>query len=102
MKLVSYLKDEHEQLGVLINEFVYDMEVLHPDLPGTMSMFLNYWEDAFPVAQAGEMMLKEGTRSSNRAIPLKDVQLVGAGSFSCFLPGWICISPACSSRKKKP
>lgn len=76
MKLVTYIKEEREQLGVLVNEHVYDMEVLHPDLPGTMSLFLNYWEDAFPIAQAGELLLREGTRSSNRAIPLKDVQLL--------------------------
>src|SRR5882762_4545718 len=81
MKLVSYIKDEHEQLGVLINDLIYDTEVLHPDLPGTMSMFLNYWEDTFPVAQAGELMLKEGTRSSNRAIALKDVQLLAPVPF---------------------
>jgi fumarylacetoacetate (FAA) hydrolase len=81
MKLVSYIKDEHEQLGLLINDLIYNTEVLHPDLPGTMSMFLNYWEDTFPVAQAGEMMLKEGTRSSNRAIPLKDVQLLAPVPF---------------------
>jgi fumarylacetoacetate (FAA) hydrolase len=76
MKLVSYIKDEREQLAVLINNVVYDMEVLHPDLPGTMSMFLNYWEDAFPIAQAGELMLREGSRTSNRGISLNDVQLL--------------------------
>ena len=81
MKLVSYIKDEHEQLGVLINDLIYDTEVLHPDLPGTMSMFLNYWEDTFPVAQAGELMIKEGTRSSNRARPLRDVQLLAPVPF---------------------
>ena len=76
MKLVSYIKDEREQLAVLINNSIYDMEVLHPDLPGTMSMFLNYWEDAFPIAQAGELMLREGSRTSNRGISLNDVQLL--------------------------
>jgi fumarylacetoacetate (FAA) hydrolase len=81
MKLVSYIKDDHEQLAILINELLYDTEVLHPDLPGTMSMFLNYWEDTYPVAQAGELMLKEGTRTSNRAIPLSDVQLLAPVPF---------------------
>ena len=81
MKLVSYVKDEREQLGVLVNDYIYDMEVLHPDLPGTMSMFLNYWEDAFPIAQAGELMLKEGSRTTNRGIPLKDVQLLAPVPF---------------------
>jgi fumarylacetoacetate (FAA) hydrolase len=76
MKLVSYIKEEREQLGVLINNMVYDMEVLHPDLPNSMSMFLNYWEDVFPFAQAGEIMLKEGTRSSNKGMPINNVQLL--------------------------
>ena len=76
MKLVTYIKEGREQLGVLINDIIYDMEVLHPDLPGTMSMFLNYWEESFPVAQAGELLLKEGTRTSNKGVALKDVQLL--------------------------
>ena len=78
MKLISYLKDDHEQLGVLVDGFVYDMEVLHPDLPNSMNMFLNYWEDSYPVAQAGELMLKEGTRTSKRRNALR--------KYSCWLP----------------
>lgn len=81
MKLVSYIKDEHEQLGILIDKTFYSMEVLHPDLPGTMSMFLNYWEDTFPVAQAGELMLKEGSRTSNRGIPIQELQLLAPVPF---------------------
>jgi fumarylacetoacetate (FAA) hydrolase len=81
MKLITYLQEEREQLGVLINDKIYDMEVLHPDLPNSMSMFLNYWDDAFPVAQAGELMLREGTRTSSRGIPLKDVQLLAPVPF---------------------
>ncbi|TBR19024.1 MAG: fumarylacetoacetate hydrolase family protein [Chitinophagaceae bacterium] len=76
MKLLSYLKDGHDQLGVLINDMVYDMELLHPDLPGSMGLFLNYWEDVFPIAQAGELMLREGSRSSNNGIPLSEIQLL--------------------------
>jgi fumarylacetoacetate (FAA) hydrolase len=41
MKLVTYLKEEREQLGVLVGDMVYDMEVLHPDLPNSMNLFLN-------------------------------------------------------------
>ncbi len=81
MKLVSYIKEEREQLGVLVNEMIYDMEVLHPDLPNSMGMFLNYWEESFPVAQAGELMLREGTRTSNKGVPLKDVQLLAPVPF---------------------
>ena len=81
MKLISFLEDERDRLGVLINNMVYDMEVLHPDLPNSMGMFLNYWEDAFPVAQAGELMLREGTRTSNKGIPVNDVRLLAPVPF---------------------
>ena len=81
MKLVSYLKDEHDQLAVLINDMVYDMEVLHPDLPNTMNMFLNYWEDSYPIALAGELLLKEGTRTTNKGIPFSQVELIAPVPF---------------------
>ncbi len=76
MQLLSYLKDGSDQLGVLINDLVFDMEVLHPDLPGSMGLFLNYWEDVFPIAQAGELMLRNGERTSNAGIPLQKIQLL--------------------------
>ncbi len=81
MKLVSYLKEDREQVGILLNEMVYDLELLHPDLPNSMNMFLNYWEDMFPMARAGELMLKEGTRTSNKAVPLQDLQLLAPVPF---------------------
>ena len=81
MKLVSYLKDNHEQLAVLVDGFVYDMDVLHPDLPNTMNMFLTYWEDTYPVAQAGELMLREGTRTSRRKSALSDIELLAPVPF---------------------
>jgi len=81
MKLVTYLKEERDQLGVLINNMIYDMEVLHPELPGSMSMFLNYWDESYPVAQAGEILLREGTRTSNKGIPLNEVQLLAPVPF---------------------
>ena len=81
MKLVTYLKENHEQLAVLVNETLYDMEVLHPDLPNSMGMLLNYWEDSFPVAQAGELMLREGSRTTTKGINLNDVILLAPVPF---------------------
>lgn len=60
MKLVSYLNEDHDRLAILVDGLLYDTEVLHPDLPHNMSMFLNYWEDAYAMAQVGEKMVKEG------------------------------------------
>jgi len=81
MKLLSYVKENHEQLAVLINGFVYDMEILHPDLPNTMNMFLTYWEDVLPVAQAGELMLKEGSRTSHKKKALGEIDLLAPVPF---------------------
>jgi len=76
MKLVSYLKEEHEQLAAYIDGYLYDMELLHPDLPNTMSMFLNYWEESLPMALGGEIMVKEGKISKNKAVPYESVPLL--------------------------
>jgi fumarylacetoacetate (FAA) hydrolase len=81
MKLLSYVKDEREQLGVLINGLVYDMEVLHPDLPNSMNLFLNYWDDYLPIAQAGELMLREGSRTSSRGITIDQLPLMAPVPF---------------------
>lgn len=81
MKLVSYLKEEHDQLAILIDGLLYDMDLIHPDLPGSMGLFLNYWEDAFPVAQAGIIMVEEGKIGKNKGIPYDSVQVLAPVPF---------------------
>ncbi|HYK56520.1 MAG TPA: fumarylacetoacetate hydrolase family protein [Flavisolibacter sp.] len=81
MKLVSYLKEEHDQLAALVDGFLYDMEVIHPDLPNNMGMFLNYWDDVFPVAQAGIAMIEEGKIARGKGIPLNSVEVLAAVPF---------------------
>ena len=60
MKIVSYLREGHDRLALLVDGLLYDFEVLHPDLPTNMSMFLNFWEDSYTMALAGEAMVREG------------------------------------------
>ncbi len=60
MKLVTYLKNGHEQLALCIDGKLYDTDSIHPDLPISMAMFLNYWEDMYPVALSADKRLKEG------------------------------------------
>ncbi|RYY85138.1 MAG: fumarylacetoacetate hydrolase family protein [Chitinophagaceae bacterium] len=81
MKLVSYLKDESDQLAVLVEGKLYNMEHLHPDLPGTMAMFLHYWDDVFPVAQAGVEMVREGRIAASKGIDPSTVQLLAPVPF---------------------
>ncbi len=81
MKLVSYLKDNHDQLAILVDGYVFDMEKLHPDLPNTMSMFLQYWDDALPMALGGELMVKEGRIDISKGLPVESVYLLSPVPF---------------------
>lgn len=76
MKLISYLKDGHEQLALLVDGQAYDTDLLHPDLPISMAMFLNYWEDVYPVALAAERKIREGLVRSSFAVPADGLQLL--------------------------
>ncbi|MBM3414003.1 MAG: fumarylacetoacetate hydrolase family protein [Bacteroidetes bacterium] len=81
MKLLSYYKEGCEQLGVLSNGIVYDMELLHPELPNSMNLLLNFWDDYFPVAQAGEMLIKEGQRLISGGQSIENLQLMAPVPF---------------------
>ena len=81
MKLVSYLKEEHDQLALLVDGLLYDMDLIHPDLPNSMGMFLNYWEDVFPVAQGGVLMIEEEKIARRKGIPYDSVQILAPVPF---------------------
>ncbi len=60
MKLVTHLKDGHEQLAILVDGVLYDTDTVNPELPSSMAMFLNYWDDAYPLAAAANRQIEEG------------------------------------------
>jgi fumarylacetoacetate (FAA) hydrolase len=60
MKLVTYLKDGHDNLGIVVDGKIYAMDSLNNDLPNTMAMFLNYWDELMPLAQLAEQRIKGG------------------------------------------
>jgi fumarylacetoacetate (FAA) hydrolase len=68
MKLVSYIKEGHEQLAFLVHDLFFNADEVHPELPSTMSMFLNYWDDYFPLAQALNQSIVEGRISTAKGI----------------------------------
>jgi fumarylacetoacetate (FAA) hydrolase len=81
MKIVSYLRDGHDQLALLYGDLLYNMEHLHPDLPNNMGMFLQYWEDACQMALGGEMMIADGKIDDRRAVPFSSVDLLSPVPF---------------------
>lgn len=76
MKLVTYLKEGHEQLALLVDGYLYDTDMLHPDLPVSMAMFLNYWDDMIPMARAVEQRIKNGLVRNVMALPFKDAGIL--------------------------
>ena len=81
MKLVSYLRDDQDQLALLVDGMLFDMEFIHPDLPNNMSMFLNYWESCFSMAQAGQISIDEGKISKSKAFPFNGVKILAPVPF---------------------
>ncbi|MGC4100592.1 fumarylacetoacetate hydrolase family protein [Ferruginibacter sp.] len=76
MKLVTYLKDDQQQLAILVNGVLYDTDSLHSDLPVSMSMFLNYWDDMYPIAKAVEQRIKDGTGRTAFGTPYSDASIL--------------------------
>jgi fumarylacetoacetate (FAA) hydrolase len=81
MKFVSYLKEGHDQLAAVIDDLVFDIEDLHPDLPNTMNVFLQFWDESLPVAQAGERAILEGRKSKDNGIPIEELTLLAPVPF---------------------
>ncbi len=76
MKLITYLKEGQDQLALYVDGRLYDTDTLHPDLPISMAMFLNYWEDFFPLAKAAEEKIKAGLVRSVMAQSYETAELL--------------------------
>lgn len=81
MKLVSYLNDGQDQLALLVDGLLYNMDEVHPNLPGSMGMFLNYWEDAFPQVQHAAEAIHAKRFLQNRGFPYEKAQLLSPVAF---------------------
>ena len=76
MKLVTYLKDGQDQLGIVVDGHIYAMDALHSDLPNTMSMFLNFWDDIMPLAKAVEQRIKDRLTKNPVAESFADAEII--------------------------
>lgn len=81
MKLVSYLQDGHDHLAVLIDNYLYNVVDLHPDLPTNMAMFLHYWDDLYPLALKGEQAIREGRLNPEEAYLVEEAPILSPVPF---------------------
>ncbi|MBK8609681.1 MAG: fumarylacetoacetate hydrolase family protein [Chitinophagaceae bacterium] len=75
MKLVTYLKDGHDQLGIVVDDKIYAMDEIHNDIPTSMSMFLNFWDELIPLARVVEQKIKDGVNRNISATPIDEATL---------------------------
>ncbi|NLR64670.1 fumarylacetoacetate hydrolase family protein [Chitinophaga varians] len=82
MKLVSYLREETDQLAILVDGLLYNTQELHPDLPNNMGMFLMMWEDVIDIARQADASLKAGKHPGTaHGIAVDSVQLLSPVPF---------------------
>ncbi|HSC53989.1 MAG TPA: fumarylacetoacetate hydrolase family protein [Phnomibacter sp.] len=81
MKLVSYIYNEHEQLAIYHDGMLYNMDKIHPELPNTMSMFLNYWDDVIEIALRGNAAVVNGSINASKGLPLEGLPLLAPVPF---------------------
>jgi fumarylacetoacetate (FAA) hydrolase len=81
MKLVSYLKEEHDQLAILENNLLYDMDLLHMEMPSSMNMFLAYWEDNYSLALNLHQAILDGRISKAKGFPADEASLLAPVPF---------------------
>lgn len=75
MKLVTYQQGEKAQLGILINDAIYNLHELDATLPDNMKDFLWAGEEAMNKAKAIDADLKSGNKKAT-AIAVSSVKLL--------------------------
>lgn len=81
MKLVTHYYREQEQLAIYHNGLLYNLDLIHPDLPNSMSMFLNYWDDNIELAMKGNQAIIDGRISESKGVPFSSAHVVAPVPF---------------------
>ena len=81
MKFVSYIEEGHDRMAAYIDGYLFNLELLHPELPHNIGMFLNYWDDYLPMAQGGEILVREGKISKDKAIAYEEATIIAPVPF---------------------
>lgn len=81
MKLISYTDQGSITAALCHNEMVYDFKSLHPSLPSSMEMFLEHWEQYYPIVKDTYQKLKDGKISIEECKPVSKVNLLAPVPF---------------------
>lgn len=75
MILATYVKDNQEQLAFVSKGKLYDTDKMHPEMPATMSLMLNYWDELLPTAEAIQQKL-DSEESNNKGIDMSELTII--------------------------
>lgn len=81
MKLISYLKASHDQLALMLEDHLFDLDSLSPELPRNMADFLKDWNKFFPIALSAESALRDGKEYKGNVIPYSSVPILAPVPF---------------------
>ncbi|NCT94344.1 MAG: fumarylacetoacetate hydrolase family protein [Chitinophagaceae bacterium] len=81
MKLVSYLNDGRDQLAFLHEGYLYDCDLVHPELPNSMNMFLQYWDDMYPIARVVDQAIKDGRIGQDKGVAMDGLDILAPVPF---------------------
>jgi fumarylacetoacetate (FAA) hydrolase len=75
MQFITHLHQGKHQFAALINNKVYNTQLLHPDLPSTIEGFLTHWDKYLNLAQQAQQAILDGSMAVQN-IPVQDVQIL--------------------------
>lgn len=76
MKLISFLYEEQDHLGFLVDSNVYPVREVDWNLPDNMQLFLYSWEDVIEHANNFYELIKQGEVKHVKPIPIEKLNLL--------------------------
>jgi len=76
MKLVSFLKNGNECVGLLSGEKVYDVFMLHAGLPDSMNGILARWNEYYPILLKLANEIENSSKIKIRGLALKEIHFL--------------------------
>jgi fumarylacetoacetate (FAA) hydrolase len=76
MKLVSFLKNGNECVGLISEGYLYDIYMLHDGFPDTMNKLLAQWNSIYPEIQKISKKIESSSQLQRQGIPVNEVKFL--------------------------
>ncbi len=76
MKLVSFIKNGNECVGLISGDRVYDIAALQPGMPGSMAELLTGWDESYQKLLHLSREIDHSTQIKKRGLDLTEIKLI--------------------------